>query len=526
MRLEQHLLPGQMRRSSALLFAAVGLFVCAAYILADMVLTDDLRGMELMAVGIVVTVAVVYILNNWRAGAFVFFGWIFFEDLARKYLGNNMLVYFAKDVLAAVVFLSFSVALRRKQVQIAKPPFLVPLLLMMWFCFMQIFNPASTSIFYGLMGFKMYFYYVPFFFIFWALIETEKDLRRFFPFFMSLTLVVAALGIAQSILGHTFLNPTVIQEDIRDLSMNYRVSPLTGAVVYRPTSVFVSTGRFTFMLVPAWMFAYGYGMYLMLRAKEGRLLTSVTLAALTVAVALCSSRGAVMWIIINFIVCTAAFLWGCPWGKGQIVRILRTVQRTAALAVAGLALAFFFYKDALMGRVALYWETMAPGSSANELADRTSSYPISNFLLAFNSSQWPYGYGIGTGSLGVQYVARILHARPMAISVESGFGTLVVELGIVGLILWIVMAFAIIAAAWRITRQMRNTIFFPIAFVIFWFATVSLLINLYGGFQTYEDFLLNSLLWASLGILFRLPTTLLAVNNERALKNALASETA
>ena len=147
-----------------------------------------------------------------------------------------------------MVYLSFYLARRKGEVHTFKLPFRLPLLLLLWFGVIQVFNPASTSIFYGILGMKLYFYYIPLIFIGYALINKESDLQKFFPYLLGLSFVVALLGIAQSILGHTFLNPTIIADDIRDLSTNYRTSPISGVVVYRPTSVFVSAGRFAFFL--------------------------------------------------------------------------------------------------------------------------------------------------------------------------------------------------------------------------------------------------------------------------------------
>jgi hypothetical protein len=73
------------------------------------------------------------------------------------------------------------------------------------------------------------------------------------------------------------------------------------------------------------------------------------------------------------------------------------------------------------------------GSSKSELQHRTWEYPLQSFLGAFNYDRWPYGYGTGTSSLGVQYVAKIFHRAPMGIGVESGFGSVVLEMGIGGL---------------------------------------------------------------------------------------------
>ena len=161
----------------------------------------------------------------------------------RKYLGNNMAIFFGKDILALVVYLSFFISKRAGRAKIFKPPFSLPLMLFLWYGIIQVLNPLSTSIFYGILGMKIDFLYVPLIFIGYGFIENDEDRRKFFAYNSVLVLIVVGLGIVQSALGHTFLNPAVIQSDIRELSTNYRISPITGAIAYRPTSVFVSAGR-------------------------------------------------------------------------------------------------------------------------------------------------------------------------------------------------------------------------------------------------------------------------------------------
>ena len=151
-----------------------------------------------------------------------------------------------------------------------------------------------------------------------------------------------------------------------------------------------------------------------------------------------------------------------------------------------------------------------PSSSASELQNRTWDYPIRNLLGAFSYERWPYGYGIGTTSLGTQYVARIFHAKPPTMGVESGFGTLIIEMGIGGLLLWFVMSFAILFSAWRVVKKMRSSPMFPLAFMIFWYAGLLLLPMTFNGMQPYQDFVLNAYLWLLLGILFRLPSLALS----------------
>src|SRR5215469_7003077 len=212
----------------------------AAYKLAQYIVSGDFAGLAYGGMALVGGAIVIGIVNNWRKGVYFFLAWLLFEDFARKFLGNNMAIYFAKDFLALAVFISFLAAYRRKEVATFRPPFLVPLLIFIWFGALQVFNPASPSIWYGLMGFKMFFYYVPLVFIGYALLDSEVELRRFFTVNLVLALVIISLGIAQSIIGPSFLNPAVQAEDLRLLSGLYRVAPLSGAVAYRPTSIFVS----------------------------------------------------------------------------------------------------------------------------------------------------------------------------------------------------------------------------------------------------------------------------------------------
>ena len=236
---------------------------------------------------------VIGILNNWRNGVYFFLSWLLFEDFARKFLGNNMAIYFAKDFLALVVYISFLAAYRRKEVTSFRPPFLVPVLVFIWFGVLQVFNPASTSIWYGLMGFKMFFYYVPLVFLGYALTNSEAQVRRFFTVNMVLALIIISLGIAQSILGPSFLNPAHPAEDIRALSSLYRESS-TGLIAYRPNSVFVSAGRYANFIMVASLLVLGFSGYLLLRQKRGRKLAFIAIAVTATGAFLTASRGSFM----------------------------------------------------------------------------------------------------------------------------------------------------------------------------------------------------------------------------------------
>jgi hypothetical protein len=500
-------IPGQFRRSRwfAVIFFALAMF--GAYKAAGYILQNDITSLLYVGLIFVVSVFVLALLRNWRNGVYLFLAWLLFEDFVRKYLGNNMAIYFAKDFLVLLVYLSFFSAYRRKDpdAQAFRPPFLGALLVFVWYASMQVFNPASTSVFYGLLGMKLYFYYVPLVIVGYAMINSEAELRRFFYINLGLVLIIAGLGIAQSILGPRFLNPQVMADDIRLLSETYRVSPISGVRVYRPNSVFVSTGRFGDLLIVSWLLVFGFSGYLLLRDRRGRLFAFLALAVTAAGCVMCTSRGVFMWSLGSSVVGGIAFIWGAPWRQGEALRVFRTLQR----ALLGIALAvvvmLFTYPEAFLGRLAVYSETLDPRSPASELAHRTRDYPLRNFLAAFDYDRWPYGYGIGTTSLGVQYVSRFFNARLPVGGVESGFGGIIVEMGIGGLLLWFVLAGAILTSGWRVVRQLKGSPWFPLAFMIFWYAFLLLVPLTYEGLQPYQDFILNAYLWLLLGVLFRLP---------------------
>ncbi len=510
MRLAAILASGHSRRNQRVLLATLAVGAFAAYELAEYVIRGDMTGLAYATMFFAGAVVVVAILNNWRNGVYFFLSWLLFEDFVRKFLGNNMAIYFAKDFLLLVVFISFFAAVRRKEVTIFRPPFLMPLLIFIWFGALQIFNPASTSIWYGLLGFKIFFYYVPLIFIGYALLNSEAELRRFFTVNLVLVLIIISLGIAQSILGASFLNPAVQAPDIRELSGLYRVSPISGEIAYRPTSVFVSAGRYADFIMVAWILVLGFSGYLLLRHKKGRALAFIAIPVTAAGAFLTASRGSFMWGMINALATSVAFIWGAPWQRGEARHVFRSIQRVAIGIALGIILLFYAYPDALLSRLDIYKETLLPSSPDSELVFRGWTYPLENFLGAFNYERWPYGYGIGTTSNGGQYVARFFKVKPPVAGVESGFGALVVEMGIGGLILWFVMSGAILFSAWKVVKKLKGSPWFPVGFVIFWYAFFLLGPATFGGMAAYEDFLLNAYFWLLLGLLFRLPSMALS----------------
>ena len=472
------------------------------------IVNEDMWSITFISLGFAACAVAVTTLRNWRIGFYLFFVWMMFEDLVRKYMGNNLALFFGKDILLAFVYVALYIEIRRGREKTFLPPFLFPLSIFFWLGVLQVFNPNSPHILYGLLGFKVFFYYVPLLFVGYNLISTDGDLRKFLLVNAILAGVVATLGIIQAILGNTFLNPAKLDPNLEGLGNLNKVSPLSGRILSLPDSVFVSSGRFAEYLIWAFILVLGTAAYFMLHTSGHRKLVFAVVGALGVATLLSGSRSSVVSVVASALVLSAAFLWGAPWRWGQTHRLVRAIRHSIIVAALALAALLLVFPEEAGSRIAYYTETLNPSSSAYEGGTRTWDYPIQNLLDAFATPNWVTGNGIGTASLGRQYVAKLLGERSNVIVVEEGYGQLIIEMGIIAPFLWILWTAALLYYSWRVVRSLRDTRLFPIAFAIIWYAFVLLYVFTFAGLAAYENYISNVYLWLLVGILFRLPDVL------------------
>ncbi len=442
-------------------------------------------------------------ITRWRLGLYCLLVWLVFEDLPRKFLGNDLVVYFGKDILVAGVYLGFFLEWRRGSAPGFKPPFLLPLLFFAALCAVQVLNPNSPSPLYGLLGLKLDLYYAPLMFLGYALIATDGDLRRFLVFNLALASVVAAIGVLQGVVSPDILNPAITPEHL-NLMRLVRRAPLTGELVPRPTSVFVSDGRFAWYMMLSLFLGLAGATYEPFRRDRRRSVVTASLVVTVVAILLSGSRGALVYAIASVLIYGAALFWGASRGVVWRRALVRALSRVALVTgAAGIAAAILF-PDAVGARWAFYYQTIAPWSPASELVYRAQQYPWRGFLAAFSFPHWPLGYGLGTASLGTQYLTSAFSLPTTGAAVESGYGALVLEIGVPGLLAWLVWTSALMWAEWRVLRVLRGDTLFPIGFAMFWFCFVLLFPMMWGSLVAYQNFIFNAFFWMLVGVLFRL----------------------
>jgi hypothetical protein len=114
----------------------------------------DYKQMIIAAIAFAVICVAGLIISDWRSGVYLFLVWLLFEDLVRKYMGNNMTIYFTKDALVGVTYLAF-VKAARPRVGFLPPALRWSLGLFVLLGLVQIFNPNSPNLIYGGLGLKV-----------------------------------------------------------------------------------------------------------------------------------------------------------------------------------------------------------------------------------------------------------------------------------------------------------------------------------------------------------------------------------
>ena len=497
-------------RNQTLIGAGLFVFaVWAAWQAGNEVASDNVKILEFVALGFLACAIGVAILRSWRAGFYFFLVWMLFEDLARKYMGNSLVLFFGKDVLLLLVYISFLRDVRLGRAKSFRPPFLLFLSLFFWLALIQVFNQNSPSILYGLLGMKTYFYYMPLMFVAYALIRNDQDLRKFLIVNAVLAGIIGGLGIVQAVLGNGFLNPATLAPELQELGDLSKMSPLSDQMFSLPASVFVSAGRFAQYLAQIFPLVMGTAAYLILHTKQYRKLIFVVLGILGVAALLSGSRTASVSVALSALALSAGFLWGAPWRHNQAHRLVRVIRRSCVVGALALAAAFLIFPEQAGSRLAFYSETLNPESSAYQGTSRVVDYPILNLEIAFHNPNWLIGNGTGTDSLGWQYVYRLVKERPLY-GVEEGYGTLILEMGLLAPLLWILWTTALLYYLWKVVRRLRETRLFPIGFAVFWYSFMLLYIFTFLGLVAYQNFVTNIYLWIFVGIIFRLPQLLTA----------------
>ena len=452
------------------------------------------------------------ILRDWRIGFWAFAAWLPFEDLVRKFAGNDVRVYVMKDLIFLVLLASLAkrlIALRAWK-DASGEARAVTLALVSWATALAAYA-AIDDWRVGLLGLRLNFFYLPLVAVGYFVAKDATRLRRVLFWLTIIATTTVILGIIQFVVGPSFLRPTANTPGLVNLE-NYRGffnAAGSASQVFRPSGTFADPGRFASMALVSLVLSLAtLGVHSgQARAdRAGRWVSSVGIVISLIGVYVAGGRAP---LIIGLVIAVVSFVGPKAEGRSRARRI---VAMGAAAAVAGLTIAVVAPTQA-SEQVSFYAQSLNPQSDRNEWDLRWNNYAGS---LARGVAIAPlFGRGAGTHSVGLQYIyggesndVKALSRRygdastGIGYEVESGWGAVAIEYGKVGVVLWTIWSLVWmrrILSSYRSVRAHREgRAVLPMAVWTF----MLLFVLFFTGYQSFQNYLSNAYFWLLSGIIF------------------------
>jgi hypothetical protein len=438
-------------------------------------------------------VALPFLVSKWRVTFWTLLAWFMVEDLIRKYLGNDIRVYFMKDALylMLVAGLLIDPAVRGvwKRATGSAAAWLYAMIA--WSLVLSIpMGFVDWRI--PLIALKLDWQYVPLVIAGYLLASENDGVRRLLTGLIILGIPACLVGIIQAQVGPEFLRPTAVTE----ASQLLRLDLTRTHDVFQPTGTFVDAGRFGAMAMLTYVSALAL-LLLAHRTFTGRGRAVAIIGVMVAAGALWASGGKTGIIVAAALAVIAAL--GPAISDRRLV-VLRAT-RAVALVLGAVFLMFVLFPQLSANRVAYLSERLDPGVSTNEWQSRIDSW--SGATIEGVKIGGVMGAGTGAGSLGLQYLG--VGSVTGVEQVEGGFASVGQQWGFIGLLLWLGWTMAWTGRLWRCSKGARGTPYAGVGLLITSWVVIFLFVSFVGGFQSFQNYYANAYLWILFGIAFAFP---------------------
>ena len=483
------------RGSSSGSGAAFGAVVAAALLTESLPLPSALEfPPPVLLIALIGLVALPFLASKWRVTFWALLAWFMVEDLIRKYLGNDIRVYFMKDglYLMLVVGLLIDPAVRGvwKRATGSAAAWLYAMIA--WSVVLSI-PMAFVDWRIPLIALKLDWQYVPLVIAGYLLASEEGGVRRLLTGFVILGIPVCLVGIIQAQFGPDFLRPTVVTE----ASQLLRLDLTRTHDVFQPTGTFVDAGRFGTMA----MLTYVSALALLLLAHRTSTARGRAFAVIGVIVAAGAiwAHGGKTGIIVAAAIAVIAAL--APAFSDRRLAVLRATL-AVALVLGAVLLMFVLFPQLSANRVAYLSERLDPRVSTNEWQSRINGWRAATIEGVRIGGVM--GAGTGAGSLGLQYLGEGSSVTGVE-QVEGGYASVGQQWGFIGLLLWLGWTIAWTGRLWRCSKGARGTPFAGVGLLITSWVVIFLFVSFVGGFQSFQNYYANAYLWVFFGIVFAFP---------------------
>lgn len=505
--------PGLVGRVASQFPLVVGLGLGALIGILTAASEGSIEGIGLLAgfpkvalVVLLITAALLpLVFRNWQIALWLFLVWLPLEDLARKAANNDLRVYYVKDLLYLLLLAALLSRVSPASLLRAIPGQLkLPLIALVGWSLALAVYAGLTDWRVPLLGLRMNFLYAPLALVGVAISLTQRSFERTIGTLAILISVVMAIGIAQAVIGPTFLAPGSAAEGLQNLYLERGVAGQAG-LVYQPSGTFIDPGRYA--QAASLALALGLSMLYLYRSRGGKALAAGETALAIVAIWAAGKR-TVLLIVLALGATGLRSVW--QYRRGRAISSLVTAGVLLLVALAAFAV---LSPEGSTSRVTYLTATLDPTSGSSEWSDRLRAY--SSNIVKGISVGGIAGQGVGTHSLGRQYLTSdsAPAASPDA-TVESGFGSVAAEIGLVGLAIWLWWIFS----WWRCLSAAASAQADPsFGRVIGGWIAFTMVIGFAAHYSYYQNYFTNAFLWLMTGIIFGLQRVSEAVEPDPAL---------
>jgi len=453
------------------------------------------------------TILTVIILSRWRWGVILIFVWFLLEDLIRRLIpGQPSQIILAKDILIALTYFSFFVFIVLKNKKIWKPAFGGVLLLFAAVSIINVFNPNSPGLLFGLIGLRSYLWYLPLMFLGYYMFDKEEKLLKFCQILVYLSIPLFLLAILQYLFyesGLAFIRPFTESSQFHAFRIVIGTWVKNGSVPLL-SSVFGTAHRYSrFSML---LFFLGLGLLAtkyprnLSFPKKRKILLIVSILSAFFGIILSSARTA---FILTTVGAVLFFAFATYIKNSQIFDLGKNnriwIFSLIAVILIVLPIIFLFGNSAFFQISAFYF-------AFNERIP----WAFEGFRSALANAKF-FGMGTGTFSQGLRNIPGSVEWNNQnkelittGFRFENGFGRLIFELGIFGTIIFYLFWLYLFYQMKKEINLLKNSNLRNPGLSIFIFSFLLMVWFSFVHHQVLGDATTLVILWFFLGVFFSL----------------------
>ncbi len=432
----------------------------------------------------------------WRATILAIPFWLLLEGVFRKWVfpSAHIPIYFIKDIVlmaAFLRFLSLRMTGRMTRHSSLKVYDFFFLLLVVW-TFLEMFNPSIPHVAIAIMGIKVHLFYLFFLYASPYLFDSKEELLRYLRWYVVCSLPLLILGIVQFFSPPgSFITTSLSWGDSAAEYTSFGGSGLFGDRV-RITSTFAYLTEYAGYLTVLTMLLISM---MQIKQLKGRWILYPLAALAGVNLMMTGSRAPILFIAVGT---TLFFFMSGIFSVKRFIGIAFRLGWVAIVASLVIAIQFPEAFQAFRDRA----------STTNDGVLRLFVPILEPWDKAPNAG--PFGYGVGTAHQSTRFlVGSDFDWGPMDRAFEGEQGRVMMELGIMGFILFYVFRIILLIYMWGAVNRCKDLDLKMLAIALF-ILNVIFAVNgvLFSNLQLVS-------FWFFAGVVLRVPDLTLNSDSEK-----------